>query len=73
MITSQMFHSYASSYPRTARTDTTPTAIAAGQQLYLHTVYDDGWSMCEDQNQARGVVPISCLEPWQENLEAIPR
>lgn len=22
--------------------------------------------MCEDQNQNRGVVPLSCLEPWQE-------
>lgn len=42
-------------------------AVIPGQQLYLHTAYDDGWSLCEDQNLARGVVPLSCLEPWQES------
>jgi hypothetical protein len=46
-------------------------AVAPGQQLYLHTAYDDGWSMCEDQNQNRGVVPLSCLEPWQESLAPV--
>ena len=48
-------------------------AVIPGQQLYLHTAYDDGWSLCEDQNEARGVVPLSCLEPWQENQSLIPR
>lgn len=43
-------------------------AISPGQQLYLHNAYDDGWGMCEDQNQNRGVVPLSCLEPWQEGV-----
>jgi hypothetical protein len=33
-------------------------------------VYDDGWPMCEDQNQNRGVVPVSCLEPWTEDSPA---
>lgn len=42
-------------------------AITPGQQLYLHTAYDDGWTLCEDQAQNRGVVPVSCLEPWEEN------
>lgn len=46
-------------------------AITPGQQLYLHTMYDDGWSLCEDQNGNRGVVPVSCLEPWTEGN--IPR
>jgi hypothetical protein len=48
----------------------THPAITPGQQLYLHNVYDDGWSMCEDQNQNRGVVPVSCLEPWTEDSPA---
>ncbi|WWC87373.1 uncharacterized protein L201_002262 [Kwoniella dendrophila CBS 6074] len=38
-------------------------AISPGQQLYLHQMYDDGWCLCEDSNQNRGVVPISCLQP----------
>ncbi|WVQ97516.1 hypothetical protein IAU59_004630 [Kwoniella sp. CBS 9459] len=42
-------------------------AISPGQQLYLHTAYDDGWSLCEDAKQNRGVVPISCLEPWSDS------
>ncbi|ORX36945.1 hypothetical protein BD324DRAFT_651418 [Kockovaella imperatae] len=42
-------------------------AITPGQQLYLHTSYDDGWCLCEDQAQNRGVVPVSCLEPWDDN------
>lgn len=41
-------------------------AINQGQQLYLHTSYDDGWSLCEDDAHNRGVVPLSCLEPWQQ-------
>lgn len=45
-------------------------AITPGQQLYLHQAYDDGWSLCEDQAQNRGVVPISCLEPWDESSAA---
>ena len=44
------------------------TAITPGQQLYLHTAYDDGWSLCEDQAQNKGVVPLSCLEPWTDSL-----
>ena len=44
-------------------------AVTMGQQLYLHTSYDDGWCLCEDQAQNRGVVPISCLEPWDENAD----
>lgn len=44
-------------------------AITPGQQLYLHTAYDDGWTLCEDQAQNRGVVPYSCLEPWDETAE----
>ncbi|WVR04251.1 hypothetical protein IAU60_001251 [Kwoniella sp. DSM 27419] len=40
-------------------------AIAPDQQLYLHSAYDDGWCLCEDANQIRGVVPLSCLEPWE--------
>lgn len=43
-------------------------AITPGQQLYLHQAYDDGWSLCEDQAQNKGVVPLSCLEPWQDGL-----
>lgn len=42
-------------------------AIAPGQQLWLHTVYDDGWAMCEDQNQHRGVVPVTSLVPWTDD------
>lgn len=42
------------------------TAITQGQQLYLHTTYDDGWCLCEDDAHNRGVVPVSCLEPWQQ-------
>ncbi|WWD00082.1 hypothetical protein V866_006990 [Kwoniella sp. B9012] len=38
-------------------------AITPGQQLYLHQMYDDGWCLCEDSNQFKGVVPISCLQP----------
>ena len=41
-------------------------AITQGQQLYLHTSYDDGWCLCEDDQHNRGVVPISCLEPWTQ-------
>jgi len=48
-------------------------AIVPGQQLYLVTAYDDGWSLCEDQNQNRGVVPLSCLEPWDEPSANLPR
>ncbi|WWD21886.1 hypothetical protein CI109_106374 [Kwoniella shandongensis] len=48
-------------------------AIIPGQQLYLHTAYDDGWSLCEDQSHNRGVVPVSCLEPWQDNLAPMTR
>lgn len=44
-------------------------AITPGQQLYLHTAYDDGWTLCEDQAQNRGVVPYSCLEPWDETAD----
>jgi hypothetical protein len=51
---------------RSTESPLTHPAITPGQQLYLHNVYDDGWSMCEDQNQNRGVVPVSCLEPWTE-------
>jgi len=40
-------------------------AITQGQQLYLHNTYDDGWCLCEDDAHNRGVVPLSCLEPWQ--------
>lgn len=46
---------------------TNPVAIAPGQQLWLHTVYDDGWAMCEDQNQHRGVVPVTSLVPWTDD------
>lgn len=42
-------------------------AITPGQQLWLHTVYDDGWAMCEDQNQNRGVVPTTSLVPWSDD------
>lgn len=45
----------------------TRIAIAPGQQLWLHTVYDDGWAMCEDQNQHRGVVPVTSLVPWVDD------
>ncbi|WVO15711.1 hypothetical protein L204_103372 [Cryptococcus depauperatus] len=38
-------------------------AIAPGQKLYLHEVYDDDWTLCEDERRNRGVVPVSCLEP----------
>lgn len=41
-------------------------AITQGQQLYLHTSYDDGWCLCEDDANNRGVVPVSCLEPWTQ-------
>lgn len=41
-------------------------AITQGQQLYLHTTYDDGWCLCEDDAHNRGVVPVSCLEPWTQ-------
>ena len=47
---------------------TDDAAVSAGQQLYLHQAYDDGWSLCEDQAQNKGVVPLSCLEAWQETL-----
>ena len=42
-------------------------AITPGQQLWLHTVYDDGWALCEDQNQNRGVVPTTSLVPWSDD------
>ena len=50
-------------------------AVTVGQQLFLHTAYDDGWSLCEDQAQNRGVVPVSCLEPWDDNANnnLVPR
>jgi hypothetical protein len=48
------------------------TAVNPGQQLWLHTAYDDGWTLCEDQNQNRGVVPLTCIEPWTEDSN-LPR
>ncbi|WVQ75340.1 hypothetical protein IAR50_004958 [Cryptococcus sp. DSM 104548] len=38
-------------------------AVTPGQKLFLHEVYDDDWTLCEDEQQRRGVVPVSCLGP----------
>lgn len=40
-------------------------AINPGQKLYLHEVYDDGWSLCEDEEHKKGVVPVNCLQSLQ--------
>ncbi|WVQ89852.1 hypothetical protein IAS59_003616 [Cryptococcus gattii] len=39
--------------------------INPGQKLYLHEVYDDGWSLCEDEEHKKGVVPVNCLQSLQ--------
>lgn len=36
-------------------------AVTPEQKLYLHEVYDDGWSLCEDEEHKKGVVPVNCL------------
>ncbi|WVQ83855.1 hypothetical protein IAT38_005999 [Cryptococcus sp. DSM 104549] len=43
-------------------------AVTPGQKLYLHAVYDDDWCLCEDDSQRKGVVPVSCLEPFKDSL-----
>lgn len=37
-------------------------AVTPEQKLYLHEVYDDGWSLCEDEEHKKGVVPVNCLQ-----------
>lgn len=36
--------------------------VTPEQKLYLHEVYDDGWSLCEDEEHKKGVVPVNCLQ-----------
>ncbi|ODO01723.1 hypothetical protein I350_06550 [Cryptococcus amylolentus CBS 6273] len=38
-------------------------AITPGQKLFLHDIYDDDWTLCEDEQHNKGAVPVSCLGP----------
>ncbi len=37
--------------------------IQPGDELYLIQIYDDGWSLCDNLSNAKGVVPLNCLAP----------